>query len=237
MKPFVNTLRRSLLWAVLPAALTFSFTSCSDDDDNSNNPAEARVMAYHAAPYAKAEVDVLVDGTKVDDIDYGDETDYATVAAGSHTVLVRQKASKADVATTSLQAAAGKRYSLFAYSASTTQTSILTLEDDYASPGSGNALVRFVNLGYNAPALTLTRQGAGATPLATSVAKLGNSSFVSVPAGDITFEVREATGTQATLLTEKKKLDAGKVYTVLAYGVYGNPAGAPGLALEIEDLN
>lgn len=237
MKPFVKNLRRSLLLAVLPAALTFSFTSCNDDNDDSNNPAEARVMAYHAAPYANAEVDVLVDGAKVEDVEYGDESDYLNVAAGTRAVEVRLKSSQVAVANASLNAESGKRYSLFAYSASTTQTSLLTVADDYTAPASGNALVRFVNLGYNAPALTLTRQGSGATPISTGVAKLANGGFVSVPAGNITFEVRETTTAQSTVLSQAANLESGKVYNVLVYGIYGSTTGATGLKLGVEDLD
>lgn len=237
MTTLATSFHRAFLFMALPAAL--AFTSCNDDDDNIAAPTEGRVMVTHAAPYNNAEVDVLVNGDKKEDVEYGDETDYFGVTPGQQTFQVRVKSTQAQLLSSPLTIEASKNYSVFVYNPTATQGALLQLTDDLTAPAAGKAHIRFVNLGYDAPNVTLTTQGAGATPLATNIAKLGNSGFVPVDArSNVVLEVREAANGQATLLNKTVTLTAGKIYNVVLYGINSPTApAATALALEVEDLN
>ncbi len=159
--------RLMTLTAVL--GLSIGLAACSDDDDdNGTNPPQdtAQLRAVHASPDAPA-VDIYVEGDNTPvatNVAYGDVTAYVTVPAGTYNVQLRPAGADsstdpvfetgdvalgADVILTAV--AAG----LFGSTDPTNEFRIIPLFEDFATPGSGNAIVRVLHASPDAPAVDI----------------------------------------------------------------------------------
>ncbi|RYE29663.1 MAG: DUF4397 domain-containing protein [Sphingobacteriaceae bacterium] len=133
------------------------------------------------------------------------------VTAASATIL-----STRDTAQQYLNLAADSSYSVF-LTGSTSNFSILKLNDTLTNPVNTRAKIRFVNVATDAGALDITANG---TSIYSKVAYKGVAKFVQVPAGTYEFKAMKTgvTGTTLTTLSNVVLAD-GKVYTLYAAGL------------------
>ncbi|RSK35159.1 DUF4397 domain-containing protein [Hymenobacter metallilatus] len=235
MKTLTSLFRPALLLAALPTALAFSACSNDDDDNATPVPDQGKVTAVHAAPNANVKVSLLVDDKSVKDLNYGENSGYLAVDAGSRVFKINVAGSSTTVATATQTVAKDKNYSLFAYSPTTQANSIsaIWVEDDLTAPAANQAKVRVVHLGLNAPSPVKLSQEtvAGSTDVPGISAAFGAASaFASVPAG--TYNLLVTTGAASTKVvavgdgsgsgTGTKNYEAGKIYTVVVRGSLGN---------------
>ncbi|HEX8424835.1 DUF4397 domain-containing protein [Hymenobacter sp.] len=236
MKSFSTLFHRSFLFVALPAALAFS--SCGDD--NPAAPAQGKVLISHAAASALVQVTAFVNDQQVGQLNYGQNSSYLTVNAGSPTFRINNGSQV--ITTQALTIEGNQNYSVFAYSptAAVGSVALLSITDDLALPAAGQAKVRLVHLAVGAPSpvrLTLPSPlpGGAGTDITSDVAFGTASSFVALNAGaplNLTITANGTPRTQVLVVgdgtgsgTGTKTFEAGKIYTVVVRGIAG--AGVP----------
>lgn len=195
------------------------------------------LRAVHAVPdIAGSPVDVYVNGASVATFDFFDTTDYLALPGGDdYTVQVVPTGGDPDseaVISDTLTAdtfTTGAEYSLVARgTAADTDAADLgatLLTDDNTAPDAGQARIRAAHFSPDAPAVDVYANG---TLAIEDLSYLDASTYLSVPAGPVTFGIAPADG--APIYTATVTLEAGKVYTAWANGLLGG-AGAQAFAV------
>jgi hypothetical protein len=184
------------------------------------------VRVVHASPDAPA-VDVYVDGQRAfADAQFAAVTKYAGLPAGMHHIQVfpagAQPTGKGVIdATVDLKS--GRTYSIAAIG-DLEQIAPLVLNDKQAAPRHGNALIRFVHVSPNAPAVDVAV--ANGPTLAKNIAFGKTSRYISAKAGTYTVVVRVHGTKTAVLRVPGVHLKAGSTYSAFVMGLAG---GTPAL--------
>lgn len=206
-------------------------TSCKKDDEDETTPAgSGKVMIIHASPDAP-DVDLLLDGVKLNTapVSFLDNTAYLTASAGTRNLKVNVAGTTTTALNANLSVSSGKSYSVFAVD-SVANLSGVVFEDNLATPASGKAHVRFIHLSPNAPAVDVALDG-GAVVFGDYAFTEG-SAFTPLDAGTYDLEVRLAGTSTVALDLDPITLTAGKIYTVYAKGFAGG-AGDQELGAQI----
>jgi hypothetical protein len=226
MTTLATAFRRYLLLATMPAA-ALAFSGCGDDDDNDSG--NGRVMAVHAAAAANVPVKIVADNAEISQLEYGRNSAYTNVSAGSRTLKIN------DATTNSLAGTIerDKNYSLFAYSPAATigSAALLLVPDDLTAPAANKAKIRVVHLGLSAASpvnLSLTGP-VGRVDIVTNVAFGTASPFIEIEPNSYNLAVSAGSGATATTEvsvgdgsgsgTGNKAYAAGKIYTVVVRGI------------------
>lgn len=224
--------------ALFGIALLGLLSSCDKDDA----PVEtAKVNVIHASPDAPG-VDLLVDNNKVNTsaLTFPNATGYLTVNAGTRNIKVNAAGSTTTVINADLPFAKDKSYSVYAFNRLASIGAFM-VEDNLATPATGQAHIRFFHLSPDAPAVTVgTLAGGTFSPVfsnrafETQATATANQGFTPVPAGTYTFDVRVAGA--SVLNVPGVALAAGKIYTVFAKGLVAG-TGAQALGAQIVTHN
>jgi hypothetical protein len=234
MKTLVPSLRQLFLASLLPATLAFSACG-NDDDDSTPAPTQGKVLVVHAAAVSNVPITAFVADQQVAQLNYGANSSYFTVNAGSPTLRIN---SGTQVLTSQpLNVTKDQNYSSFVFSPSATigsSPTILTVPDDLTAPAAGQAKVRVVHLALNAPTpvrLTVPSAlpGTPGTDVTTDVTFGSASSFVAINAASLNLSVTAGTPrTQVIAVgdgtgtgTGTKNYESGKIYTVVVRGIAG----------------
>ena len=231
---------RRALQALLPATLLLA--SCGKDDAPAPPAAvdQGRVVFVHAAAAANTPITVFANDQQAGQLNYGQNTSYVTVNAGSAAVRVNNGAAVA--ATQTVAIAKDQNYSVFAYSSSNSigSVALFSTSDDLTIPAAGTAKVRLVYLGVGTAAPvrlsipSATPTGAP-TDLTGDVAFGAASAFVAVNAGPLGLSVTSAAAPRAQVVavgdgagagTGVKTFESGKIYTVVVRGIAGTAVPA-----------
>lgn len=231
--PFI----RRALHTMLPAVLLL--TACGKDDTPAVTPVAdtGKVLVVHAAAAANAtQLTAFANDQQLGQLNYGQNTSYATVNAGS--VVIKANNASVQVSNKTISLAKDQSYSVFAFSPSATIGSIdlLPVSDDLTAPAAGTAKVRIVHLGVGAATpvrLSIPSPIPTGTPtdLTTDVAFGSASPFVAVNASALNLIVTSGTTTRTQQVavgdgtgtgTGTKTFEAGKIYTVVVRGVSGS---------------
>ncbi|RBI64414.1 DUF4397 domain-containing protein [halophilic archaeon] len=192
---------------------------------------DANVRVAHMSPDAPP-VEVLVDNeTVVENIAFGNVTDYLAVSAGEHNVTIRAAGDPSTVVFSGeLTFDAGSRRTIVAAGEvtdeGTTDFEPVILEDDFTVPEE-NASVRLVHVSPDAPPVDITVQETNAT-LFDNVSFRTATEYTEVAPGNYTVQVRPATANDSgeVVRTFDLSVEGGTVYTAFAAG-YLNPDDAP----------
>lgn len=160
--------RNSLLAVLVPAVLMLA-AGCDDDDlagPGADMGTGAAVRIVHASPDAPA-VDIYAEGVSAPlatNIAYGDATPYLNLAAGDYNIQLREFDSPSDSApafeTGMLTIPDGARITAAAVGLLNSNNAddrfrVLTFAEDFAEAGAGNAIVRIIHAGADAPTVAL----------------------------------------------------------------------------------
>lgn len=227
----------------LGIALLGLLSSCDKDDA----PVEtAKVNVIHASPDAPG-VDLLVDNSKVNTaaLTFPNATGYLTVNAGTRNIKVNAAGTTTTVINADLPFTKDKNYSVYAYNRLASIGAFM-VEDNLATPASGQAHIRFFHLSPDAPAVTVGYiDGPTFLPVflnrsfETQATATANQGFMAVPAGTYNFDVRinySQNGGTSVLSVPGVALAAGKIYTVFAKGLVAG-TGAQALGAQIVTHN
>lgn len=201
-------------------------------------PTTYKVMLVHAST-GTAKVDFYLQGNIAErNILFGENTGYLeAIVEGDDKFVAEIKAS----ATGSLlatefdpQLIANAHYSMYIFG-NTAELSKVLLNDEYEEPQTGHALVRFVHMSADAPALDVLANG---VPVVTNKAYYGNSKFngatgfQEVLSGKYTISFQTNETGDMIMSAADINLEAGKVYTLYAKGLL-NGTGAHALDLGV----
>ncbi len=222
---------KKMLTLTMVLGLSVGLVACSDDDDNGTNPTEqtAQLRAIHASPDAGA-VDIYVEGVGIvaADVAYGDATPYLTVTAGTYNVQLRPAGADSSTdpiyetgnvtlaANTVLTAVAA---GLFNSQDAADNFRIVPLFESFATPGAGNAIVRILHAGADAPTVDLDVGNDGSSEI-MDLARFADTGAagVDLPGGSpLTIGVVAGGETVTTFTTPA--LAAGTEYFIIATGL------------------
>jgi hypothetical protein len=197
-----------------------------------------QLRVLHASPDAP-NVDVLYDNKALlTNVAYSNASAYTNVKAGSRRVEVRATGATADVIDAKPDFSKNRFYTVIAGNDLTNITPLVFL-DDFTSPASGQAKVRFIHAAPGASNVDIyvgaPGSGTAGTPVVTNLAFQGASAYLSVTAGSyqayITLTGSKTVAIDSGVLT----LGSGQVRTAVAIG---DPAvGKPLSAVVLSDLN
>lgn len=216
-------------------ALLVLLVACNPDDEEFvSEPVEvAYVSIYHAAPNAPA-FDISVDGRIINNnpFEYTAYSGYLNFFTGNREITFRSMNADNALIDTTFNFEDGKAYSLFAINRLSNIEALL-VADSAAAPAEGKAMVRFINLAPDAPALDLTAES---TPVFTGKQFKDATQFTEIDANTYTFEVKNAGGTEAMLSARDVDILPGRFYTIITRGFVSPPDGNDHiLSLEILD--
>ncbi|MBN2170638.1 MAG: DUF4397 domain-containing protein, partial [Candidatus Krumholzibacteriota bacterium] len=154
-------------WLLVALPLMLVAAGCTDDDSTTNvTPGMAMLRAVHASPDAPA-VDVWAEGGAeplITSLAYGDASAYAEVAPGTYNIQLRAAGSSAsdpvayetgDIMIDEDAVITAVAAGLLASSDPADRFRILPLAENFVDPGAGNAAVRIVHAGADAPTVAL----------------------------------------------------------------------------------
>ncbi|MDP2470913.1 MAG: DUF4397 domain-containing protein [Candidatus Palauibacterales bacterium] len=223
---------KNLLTLAAVLAISAGLSACSDDDDDNgmNPPVQtAQIRAVHSSPDAPA-VDIYIEnvGIVAADVAYGETTPYLTVDAGTYNVQLRPAGADSSTdpiyetgevslaADAVLTAVAAGRLS----SADAADSfRIIPLFESFATPAAGNAIVRILHAGPDAPTVDLDVGNDGSNEI-MDLARFADTgaSGVDLPAGSpLTIGVVADGATVTTFTTPA--LSAGTEYFIIATGL------------------
>lgn len=213
---------RSLFFTV---ALLVLMTSCmNDDSDVVNQPVEvAYVSIYNAAPDAP-DLDIVVDGRVINrnPFDYTSYSGYLNFYTGNREIKFNASNANNALIDTTFSFEDGKAYSLFAVDKLPNVEALLVV-DSAASPASGRAMVRFVNLAPDAPEFDVT--DASGNSLFSRNGFKQATAFKEVDTDTYTFNIKNAGGTETVVSAKDVEILPGRFYTIITRGFVNPPSG------------
>jgi len=165
-------------------------------------------------------VDVLVDNSvALADVPYGGQSDYGAVASGDRNIKIQPTSTPGAYLYDNTQAfAGGTDYSLAAYTMQGTgNVGLIAMQDNNLPPPSGKAKLRVVNASSDSTAYDAY---AGSTLLVSNLAPATASAYQVLDPATYTLAFDPA-GTSTPATSIAATLEAGKIYTVYAYGASG----------------
>jgi hypothetical protein len=227
----VNFLKSS---AQLLACCLFMFSVISCGDDDVAPAAEAKALIVHASPDAPG-VGVTVDGTltSLGTLEFTKFTGYTTLPADKEIkVGLRVPGQTTDAYSAAVTLAKDKSYTILAINRLAT-IGFLSFDDTQflTAPASGKAKVRFIHASPDAPAVDITAKGS--TTKIFDNATFKDFQVIETNAGTLDLDVKVA-GTQIVALSLTGiRLEANKIYTVLARGLLTTSVDAQKLGATI----
>lgn len=229
-------MKRNLL-IILISFATLSLIGCAKDPQNLGY---SRVMFVNGIPNV-SNMDILVDNVKqnIVPINFGANTIYYGITPGQRSILINgnlqvnlpngltQIASSTQfqqgVFTIDRNDNVMPNYTLIA--ANTTRNpEFIFVQDDLTTPASGNAGIRIIHAGPDAPRVNAFI-GAGTTPIFSASNGFGYkefSSFTAIPAlstgTSYSIQIRNSS-TGAVLRTQTLTATSGKLYTIILRGL------------------
>ena len=197
------------------------------------------LRVVHASADAPA-VDVALDNeTVVSGIELGEASDYLEVAAGEYRLTITA-AESGDVVYDANVSIEARSVTTIAASGEVSENASqafapLFIRDDALQPAEGEAAVAVAHLSPDAPTVDVTVEGAD-TVIADNVSYAGVSDYVTVPAGEYTLEVREATADNngSVVTTVDVSVANGSAYTAYAVGyLEADNASGPGFQVSL----
>jgi len=192
----------------------------------------------HASPDAP-NVDVLYDGKAlITNVAYPNTTAYINVKAGTRRVEVRAAGDTTDVIDAKPDFSKNRFYTVIVGNDLASITALVFL-DDFTSPASAQAKLRFINAAPGASSVDIyvgaPGLGTAGAPAVTNLAYQGAAGYLSVPAGSYQAYITLAGSKTVAIDTGVLTLSSGQVRTVVAIG--DPTVGKPLSAVVLSDLN
>ncbi|MFC7135539.1 DUF4397 domain-containing protein [Halobaculum litoreum] len=193
------------------------------EDDGPTTQETAYLRVLHASPDAPA-VDVALDNeTVVEDLAFGEATGYLTVGAGEYNLTV-STAEGGDVVYEESVTVGPRTVTTVAASGQVSENASepfapLFISDDAYEPEEGEAAVAVAHLSPDAPAVDVTVEDSDVV-VAENVSYGVVTDYATVPEGEYTLEIREATADNngSVVATVDAELDEESAYTAYAIG-------------------
>lgn len=193
------------------------YISNSNVQNNRNNNM-GYVRIFHTVPNAP-NVDIYADDNKiVEDLAYGDYTNYLSVPAGTYKISLYATGTDTPVISNMLTVNRNSKKTVAAVGM-LNDIGFLSIPDSNIPMETDRAMIRFVHLSPNAPAVDITLPDG--TPLFQNVSFKQLTNYVAVPPDEYTVSVRLA-GTETNVLNVPDlNLRANNYYSAYAIGLAG----------------
>ncbi|MXN92828.1 DUF4397 domain-containing protein [Flavobacterium sp. Sd200] len=212
---------------MMGVAITASLASCSlDDDNNYDIPQQnvARGLIANASP-SSGNLYFFADENQVNEtaLNYAEARGYYHFRLGQRVLSLKdQSGTVLDTVHVTLRD--GDYFSAFAVN-TFDDIELVSYTDSLEYPEANHALVRFINLSPDAPAIKIDATGITQS-LATDVAFKDATPFISVPRGSREIRYTNAQ-TGATLFTDTNvEFSPGRIYTIYTKGFVTPPTGS-----------
>ena len=201
------------------------------NDSQAANESQGQNRLVHASPDAPP-VDIYVDGEPaVEDLAFGNETDYVPLRPGMHNVTITEAGNASNVVFQQDLPVRPGQYTIAAAGEITEDADrefepVLLVDD--AQPAENESMVRLAHLSPDAPTVDVTVAETG--DVVFDNVSFGNATdYVTVPPGDYTLEVRAATpDNDGDVVSEVNVTTESELaYTAIATG-YLDPEAAAG---------
>lgn len=190
---------------------------------------QARVVVGHFAPFADeidaTSVSVVLNGaTALENVRYGDFTDYIELEAGDYTIDIVPTGATDPAITLDASLTDGVDYTVLAVGNGSTQPLALqALVDDNSAPMMGNLKLRVIHAAPFGPddestAVSIRTDGGDLVGGLTGVPFFAASDYLEIPAGNYDLKVATPDGGVNLIDLAPVDLPAGAVLSVLAVG-------------------
>ncbi|MEQ9438797.1 MAG: DUF4397 domain-containing protein [Cyclobacteriaceae bacterium] len=207
-------------------------TSCMEDEGDMEPISVAYVSIFHASPDAP-DLDVVLDDQPIfnEPLEYTDFANYRQFYTGERELAFNAYNASNVLADTTFDFQENKVYSVFVIN-DLADLSTLIVEDKADTPESGKALVRFVQLSPDAPALDFS---VGEDSLLFTNQEFKQATdFTEVDADTYALALKTAGEDDTLVSVPDAELISGRIYTVIARGFTNTPAGnTNGLSIQI----
>jgi len=199
-------------------------TEQPDGVDESNNTTSVRVV--HLSPLVPP-VNVSIEDQQIAaNASFGDVEDYQTVPAGEVEVTFVNTESGEELSESDVTLESDSTYTAVVVAernGTTVAFDPVVLQDGITIPADSNASLRFAHAAPNAPAVDVTLAGTNTT-LADNVTVGEDGSYVGVPTGNVTVQVRaeSPTNSGAVLVQTNLTVQPGTASTAFAFDSGGN---------------
>jgi hypothetical protein len=185
---------------------------------NNENNIMGYVRVFHTVPDAP-NVDIYANGNKiVEDLAYGEYTDYLSVPEGTYKISLYATGTDTPVLSNMLTVNKNTLKTVAAVGM-LNNIGFLAIPDANMPMETGRSMLRFAHLSPNAPAVDITLPDG--TPLFQNVSFKQLTNYVAVPSGNYTVMVRLAGTTTDVLTVPNLNLGANNYYTAYAIGLAG----------------
>jgi hypothetical protein len=218
MKIFTQNKRINLyrLAAVSLFSIGTLLSSCSTKE--TPVPESASLMAVNTSP-SPATFNAYINGGKITSsgaLAFGGAIAYLRLNTGENTVKFTTASSTESLVTKKVILENKKIYSLFLIDKEA-KLDFLVANDDVAAAPTTKALIRFINLSPDAPALDLAVKDGAA--LITDKAYKASSSFIEIEPKKYIFQIKNKTATPVQAELAETEIKAGGIYTLLSIGL------------------
>lgn len=211
----------SALFSMLAAATLF--TACKKEPGTI--PEYTFVSMYNASPSSATyniyfDTERLINGA----LPFDGNISYKQINPKSYTLKLTSESSTESKLSKQLNFAADRGYSLFIIGKEgktgvndVDRFDILQIEDELKAPGTDKALIRFINLSPDAPALSLHEKDKDA--IISDKAYKSASAFIEVDARKYIFDLKDKATNLSKGVMAEVDLKKGGIYTLVAKGL------------------
>jgi hypothetical protein len=208
-------------------ALVFFLSGCLDKDDNNNiQPVPVGyVSIYHAAPDAPL-LDISVDNNRINNqpLGYADHSGYLNFRTGNRNIKFSTVNAASALIDTTFDVSEGKAYSVFVINR-LSHLETLVVQDSAAVPATGKAMIRFVQLSPDAPAMEIGISGNNTAALFGSTNFKNATEFKEINANNYSFEIKAAGSSNVLVSAKNISIQPGGYYTIVTRGFVNPPTG------------
>lgn len=212
--------------------IVISFSSCQKDDSN-NYPEEGAAVTFtNASPTANS-IDLYIGGQKINSTDflYGQKIGYITTRPGSYNATVTASGNSKTLYAGNFTLINQAFHSLYIVSKGDS-ISYLNVKDEFTTPPTGKAMVRFINLASDAPSYNL--EITADTAAFTNKTYKTYTAFKAItPQPSITINLRDKASNAVVATLANVEFRDQKYYTVWAKGLVNTSVDAQKISLQV----
>ena len=203
----------------------FTVTSCINDDDDYTGPDPYENVAFGAvvnASPSSGDLFFYADSNQVNanGLGYDESAGYFNFYTGDRTLTLKNTSGD-DLATAEITLEGGEYFSAFAVN-TFDNIELVTYRDSLVYPPQGKALVRFINLSPDAPAVNID----AVTPAQNYAANLEfkqATGFMALTPGIYSFTFTNTATEEGIYTKEAVEIMAGRIYTIYTKGFITPP--------------
>ncbi len=207
----------------LAVAILLFLTSCMDDQDTPAPIEHAHVSLYHTSPDTEG-IDIRVSTGQINNepFEFKDYSFYLNFYPGKRNMkFIEANTGVIALIDTTFTFEIDHNYTVFVANTSNNLEAVL-FEDDFPDKVDGKAMVRFIHMSPDAPAVKVL---ADEDELFDATGFKSGSEFAAVDAGRVTFEFMEANLFNTVIQLPEVQLTDGAYYNILLTGFDTPPAG------------